>query len=66
MNTTLIFTPEQLALLSKALIELPYREAAPLIAAINQQIQEQRAKEELAALDPGHCDRALTEKDQNL
>ena len=34
------FTNEQLAILNEALIQLPYKVAAPLIQQINQQIQE--------------------------
>jgi hypothetical protein len=36
---------QQLQILSAAIIELPYRVSAPLIAHINQQIQEQRESE---------------------
>lgn len=32
---------QQLSVLNAALVEIPYRVAAPLIAHINQQIQEQ-------------------------
>lgn len=39
------FNEQQLQVLSAALMELPYRMAAPLINHINQQIQEQRALE---------------------
>jgi hypothetical protein len=39
------FNEQQLGILNAALVELPYRVAAPLIAHINQQIQEQRALE---------------------
>jgi hypothetical protein len=39
------FNEQQLNVLSAALVELPYRVAAPLINHINQQIQEQRALE---------------------
>lgn len=38
---TLIFTKEQLQVLNAALIEIPFRVAAPLIEQINQQIQAQ-------------------------
>lgn len=39
------FNEQQLNVLSAALVELPYRVAAPLINHINHQIQEQRALE---------------------
>lgn len=39
------FNDQQLQILSAAIIELPYRVSAPLIAHINQQIQEQRESE---------------------
>jgi len=35
------FNEQQLGILNAALVEIPYRMAAPLIAHINQQIQEQ-------------------------
>ena len=35
------FNEQQLQVLNAALVEIPYRVAAPLIAHINQQIQEQ-------------------------
>lgn len=35
------FNEQQLSVLNTALVEIPYRIAAPLIAHINQQIQEQ-------------------------
>ena len=38
------FTNEQLAILNEALIQLPFKVAAPLIQRINQQIQEARNK----------------------
>lgn len=42
MNTlTLAFTQEQLQVLNTALLEVPYRLAAPLISSINSQIQRQ-------------------------
>jgi hypothetical protein len=37
----LTFTQEQLQVLNAALGEIPYRVAAPLIASINSQIQQQ-------------------------
>jgi len=39
------FNAQQLPVLSAALVELPYRMAAPLIQHINQQIKEQQALE---------------------
>lgn len=36
------FNEQQIQILNAALLELPYRIAAPLINNINQQIQEQR------------------------
>lgn len=41
MNFNLIFTKEQMAILNAALIELPFKVAAPLIQDINAQIQRQ-------------------------
>jgi hypothetical protein len=38
---TLSFTQEQLQVLNTALLEVPYRLAAPLISSINSQIQQQ-------------------------
>jgi len=38
---TLTFTQEQLQILNAALMEIPYRAAAPLISSINSQIQQQ-------------------------
>lgn len=35
------FTPDQLSILDKAIQQLPYYVAAPLIQHINQQIEEQ-------------------------
>lgn len=37
------FNEQQFQVLSSALVELPYRMSAPLIAHINQQIKEQQA-----------------------
>lgn len=39
---TLTFTDDQFAVLSRALIELPYKDAAPLMDDINRQITEAR------------------------
>ena len=39
------FNEQQLSILNAAIIELPYRVSAPLIAHINQQIKEQQALE---------------------
>lgn len=39
------FNEQQLQVLNAAIIELPYRISAPLIAHINQQIKEQSALE---------------------
>jgi hypothetical protein len=39
------FNEQQLGILNAALVELPYRVAAPLIQHINQQIQEQHNSE---------------------
>ena len=38
---TLTFTPEQMQVLNAALLEVPYKLAAPLISSINSQIQRQ-------------------------
>lgn len=40
-TTTLTFTQEQLKILNAALVEIPYRVAAPMISSINSQIQRQ-------------------------
>lgn len=40
-NITLTFTATQLSVLNTALVEMPYRIAAPLIQHINTQIQAQ-------------------------
>lgn len=40
-NITLEFTQNQLKVLNEALVELPFRVAAPLIQQINTQIQNQ-------------------------
>lgn len=45
MEHTLNLTDQDLAVVSSALVELPFRVAAPLIAKINQQIAE-TAKED--------------------
>lgn len=39
------FNEQQLQVLNAAIVELPYRMSAPLIAHINQQIKEQQALE---------------------
>lgn len=39
------FNKQQLSILNTAIVELPYRISAPLIAHINQQIKEQQAFE---------------------
>lgn len=43
-NMKLEFTPDQLAILNEAIVQLPYKVAAPLIAQINSQIQEAHNK----------------------
>ena len=43
---TLTFTQEQLQVLNAALVEIPYRIAAPLISSINSQIQKQFQRED--------------------
>ena len=35
----IVFSQEQLAVLNKAIIELPFKEAAPLISHINEEIK---------------------------
>lgn len=40
-SVTLTFTQEQLQVLNAALMEIPYRAAAPLISSINSQIKDQ-------------------------
>lgn len=59
MNTiTLSFTQEQLQVLNAALLEVPYRLAAPLISSINSQIQRQ--------FDQREDDDAATGSNRNL
>ena len=41
MNVNLIFTQEQLSIVNAALMEMPFKIAAPLINDINNQIQKQ-------------------------
>ena len=41
MKVILSFTKEQMAILNAALVELPFKIAAPLIQDINAQIQQQ-------------------------
>jgi hypothetical protein len=41
MKLTLSFTKEQMSILNAALVELPFKIAAPLIQEINAQIQRQ-------------------------
>jgi hypothetical protein len=48
------FNEQQLQVLNAALLELPYRIAAPLIAYINQQIKEQQALEYDARRETEH------------
>ena len=45
-TVTLTFTQEQLQVLNAALGDVPYRVAAPLIAGINSQIQQQFNRED--------------------
>ena len=45
MDYTIIFTIEDLQVLNKALMDLPYKEAAPLIMKINEQIHDQNKSE---------------------
>lgn len=44
MATTLTFTDDELVVLDQALAELPYRVAAPLVAAINEQLAQARGQ----------------------
>jgi hypothetical protein len=44
-NMKIEFNEQQLSILNAAIVELPYRMSAPLIAHINQQIKEQQALE---------------------
>lgn len=43
MNMTLTFTNEQLAIIDRALGQMPYAQVAPLIADINRQITDAQA-----------------------
>ncbi len=45
INMKIEFNEQQLSILNAALVELPYRMSAPLIAHINQQIKEQQMLE---------------------
>jgi 16S rRNA A1518/A1519 N6-dimethyltransferase RsmA/KsgA/DIM1 with predicted DNA glycosylase/AP lyase activity len=44
-NMKIEFNEQQLSVLNAAIVELPYRISAPLIAHINQQIKEQQMME---------------------
>lgn len=44
--STLNFTDEQMVILNEALIELPYKKAAPIIAEINKQLNDKKENEE--------------------
>jgi len=50
---TLTFTQEQLQVLDKAIADLPFRVAAPLVQEINKQIHAQQTQE--AAKLEGEC-----------
>jgi hypothetical protein len=39
-------TPEQLQVISAALLEMPFKMAAPLIAEINKQLRQQQSESE--------------------
>lgn len=43
-KVTVSFTPQQLQILNDALIELPFKIAAPMIDHINKEIQSQPSK----------------------
>lgn len=43
---TLTFTPQELAIINDALMQMPYGRVAMLVQAINKQIQEAKPKEE--------------------
>jgi hypothetical protein len=44
MSITLIFNEQQMAVLNRALLNLPYKDAAPLIIEINRQISDQQPR----------------------
>ncbi len=46
MEYAITITDEDLPVLSAALVELPYRLAAPLIVKLDRQVAEQRQKED--------------------
>lgn len=50
------FTNEQLSILNQAIIELPYRLAAPLIVHINAEIQKRREEEKVKPTDSAKND----------
>ena len=50
---TFTVTPQELGILAQALGERPYREAAPLIAKLEAQLQEQRKAAAAPPAEPG-------------
>lgn len=50
---TFTVTPQELTILAQALGERPYREAAPLIAKLEAQLQEQRKPPAAPSTEPG-------------
>ena len=42
---TLILTPQELAVINKALMLAPYGEVAPVVHSINQQLQAKKAED---------------------
>ena len=53
MEYKITLTEQELSILSAALVELPFKIAAPLVERINRQIAEQRKKEEPASVGAG-------------
>lgn len=65
-HITLSFTQEQLQVLNTALLEVPYRLAAPLISSINSQIQRQFDKREEQKTGENHAMPATDDSPNNL
>ncbi len=52
MKFTLTITHEQLLILDRALAELPYKVAAPLVAELNEQIKSQQTPQVVHDITP--------------
>lgn len=52
MNYKIELPEEQLGMVARALMELPYKSVAPILDSINRQITEQQAPAEEAPTEP--------------